>query len=323
MKYWSWAVIVVAGVVAGCGGSSVSVDKACTDIATATCNKRSTCSNGASVVKVYGSMANCLARTKLTCVDALMAPGNANSPAHTELCATAWGGATCSDFLLGNEPAACIVDGTLAAGAACEYGGQCASSYCTGEKEAQCGSCGAPPATGADCTTSACARGQTCFTDTTANTTTCVVEGTSGGSCGRSTPCGPGLSCVGATATVDGTCMTAAISAGAACDNKSGPGCARDLGIYCNTASATCTTIQFAADGAACGVTAGGDLVDCQAGTCYGSVGTTVMGVCKANAADGAACDTVNGPSCTTPARCVPASGSTAGTCYLPGTVSC
>ncbi|HEX4459649.1 MAG TPA: hypothetical protein VIA18_16835 [Polyangia bacterium] len=284
MKRWIWAVAVII-VAAGCGGSGVSVDEACTDIATAVCNKRSTCSNGASVVKVFGSMANCLARSKLTCVDALIAPGNANTPAHEEQCATAWGGATCTDFLLGNEPAACVVDGTLAAGAACEYGGQCASSYCTGEKAAQCGSCGEPPATGADCTTSACARGQVCFADTTANTMTCVVDGTIGATCSRTAPCAPGSSCVGATTTVDGTCMTAAISAGAACDNKTGPGCARDLGLYCNTTSATCTTVQFAADGAAC--------------------------------------DTVNGPSCTSPARCVPASGSTAGTCYLRGTVSC
>ena len=319
MKRWIVAILVVAG----CGGSGVSADKACTDLATAVCNKRTSCSNGANIVKVFGSMANCLARTELTCTDALAAPGNASTPAHEELCATAWGGATCDEFLLANDPADCVVAGTLANGAACEYGGQCASSYCTAEKEAQCGSCGTPPATGADCTTSGCARGQICFQDTVANTMTCVVDGIVGASCGRTAPCSPGLACIGATTTVNGTCMTAAVSAGAACDNKTGPGCARDLGIYCNTMSATCTSIQYAADGAACGVTAGGDFVDCAQGTCYGSVGTTVMGVCKADAADGADCDTVNGPSCTTPARCVPAAGATAGTCYLPGTVSC
>jgi hypothetical protein len=153
---------------------------------------------------------------------------------------------------------------------------------------------------------------------------TCTIDVGVGGACGRTAPCSPGLSCVGATATAMGTCMTAAISAGTACDNQAGPGCARELGLYCNTTSASCTTVQYAGDGAACGVTSGGDLVDCQQGTCYGSVGTTVMGTCKANAADGAACDNTNGPLCTTPARCVPtSSGASAGSCFLPGTVSC
>lgn len=307
----------------GCGGSGVTIDRACSDLAVAVCNKRATCSNGSSIIKLFGSQANCLTREKLTCANALAAPGNANSAANQELCAVAWGGVTCADFLVGNEPAQCVVAGTLAAGAACEYGGQCASSYCTNSKLAQCGSCGTPPAVGADCTTSGCARGQICREDPVAKTMTCTIDAAAGAACGRNVPCAPALSCVGATATAMGTCMTAAISAGAACDNQSGPGCARELGLYCNTSPASCTVVQYAGDGAACGVTSGGDLVDCQQGTCFGSTGTT-MGTCKANAADGAACDSVAGPDCTTPARCVPTSaGSTAGTCYVPGTATC
>jgi hypothetical protein len=64
-----------------------------------------------------------------------------------------------------------------------------------------------------------------------------------------------------------------------------------------------------------------GLLIGCAAGGgCYPVGGMTQT--CLAPAADGAACDTVNGPGCLTPAKCVTAGSATTGTCQLPA-VSC
>jgi hypothetical protein len=81
----------------------------------------------------------------------------------------------------------------------------------------------------------------------------------------------------------------------------------------------------FAGDGAACGTMADGSFAQCIKGDCYTSTGpaaANMTGTCKADAADGAACDVALGPNCTTPARCVPTSG-TAGTCVVPLGSSC
>ena len=71
-----------------------------------------------------------------------------------------------------------------------------------------------------------------------------------------------------------GSCMASGTMAGVACDptSRTGAGCDRNLGLYCNATSKTCTTITFAANGTACGVGSDGNLTDCAGGACYGSV---------------------------------------------------
>ena len=315
---------------AACGGGT-SAATACTDLATARCNQRSMCSNATGITKVYGDMTTCLAREKLACSDALAAKDTGNTPARVEQCVAALATESCADWFAGNAPAACVNTGTLADGAACAFAGQCGSTYCTGLTDAACGSCGQPLATGADCSNGGtCARGQTCYTATGANgSTTCVVEGAAGASCTRAAPCATGLSCVGVLAMGgSGTCMAAVTTPGAACDPtaRMAPGCDRSIGLFCNATSKTCTAVTFAANGAACGVGSDGNLVDCAAGVCYGSIiagPNPTMGACKADAPDGAACDTANGPGCIAPARCVTTAGSTTGTCTLPGATTC
>jgi len=122
--------------------------------------------------------------------------------------------------------------------------------------------------------------------------------------------------------------MASGVAAGAACDptQRTAPACNRALGLYCNAQSKTCTAIAFAANGAACGIGSDGSLTDCTAGVCYGSVNSAtnpVLGTCKADVAEGGACDTMAGPSCLAPARCVTASGATAGTCTLSDPTKC
>ncbi len=314
-----------------CGGTSA--DSACTDIAATRCAQRSMCTNSIGITKTYGDQNTCLAREKLSCVNALAAKDTGNTPTRVETCNAALKTESCADFFAGNTPPACVNAGTLADSSACAFAGQCTSSYCTGLDNAACGTCGEPLATAADCSNGGtCARGQTCYTTTGANpTTTCLTEGGAGASCSRTAPCGTGFTCVGAVFAgmnpTPGSCMADGTTAGAACDPtaRTGAGCERAIGLFCNTMSKTCTTVTYAADGAACGEGTDGNLTDCAGGNCYGSTNGAMptMGTCKANAADGAACDTSAGPDCLAPARCVTASGSTAGTCMLANASQC
>ena len=318
---------------AACGGTSN--DTACADVATARCTQRSMCTNGTSVTRLYGDMTTCLAREKLACINGLAAKGTGNSPDHVEQCAAALKAESCADYLALVTPAPCISTGTLTDGTACAFSGQCSSTYCTNTANAACGSCGQPVAANGDCTNGGtCARGQACFTTpgTMGTMMSCLTPGAAGASCSRSAPCGSGLSCVGATGMgtggTPGTCMASVSMAGAACDPtlRTAPSCDRTVGLFCNATSKTCTTITYAASGGACGLGSDGNFIDCTGGICFGSVTggpNPMMGACKADAADGAACDTANGPGCIAPAKCVTTAGSTAGTCTLADASKC
>lgn len=317
-------------IVAGCGGTSA--DKACTGLANAQCMLRQSCTNGAQITKAYGDLATCVARSKMTCIAALAAKGTGNSPSKTEQCVTATMTESCSDFYGGNPPAACINMGTLADSASCAFGGQCSSTYCTGLSNATCGVCGQAAASGASCAngSATCARGQLCVATpgSMGMAATCMTPGAVGAMCNRANPCAFGLSCVGASMTAMGTCMAAGTTVGATCDvaTKTAPGCNRTYGLWCNAMTKQCTAIVFAAANAACGEGADGNLTDCSAGgECIGATFgmNPTMGTCKAPAADGTACDTMNGPPCLAPARCVTAAGSTAGSCALADASKC
>lgn len=316
--------------VVGCGGTSA--DKACTDQATAQCMLRQSCSKGANITKLYGDLATCQMRVKQQCLTSLMAKGTGNSPSRVEQCVTATMTESCSDFYSGNVPAACVSTGTLANSASCAFGAQCSSTYCTGLTNAACGTCGQAAATGASCVngTATCARGQTCVTTpgSMGMAATCIQEGAVGAACNRATPCGFGLSCVGATMTAMGSCMASGTTVGAACDvrTQTAPGCNRTYGLWCNATSKTCTAVTFVGANQPCGMDSSGNLTDCSGGgECIGATFgmNPVMGTCKAPAADGQACDTMNGPPCLAPARCATASGSTAGTCTLSDASKC
>jgi hypothetical protein len=324
----SLCLVVALASLSACG-SGVSISKACMDQATARCNKRMTCTGGASITKVYGDMTTCLTREALSCTQGLSAKNTGNSPSEVEQCVAALPSVACLDFLIGNLSAPCVATGPEANGTACAFAGQCSSTYCTNTKNANCGTCGTPPATGGDCTSTGCARGAACVTTalTATPTDVCVVEGAGGAMCNRDNPCQYGQSCVGSTRTAMGTCMASVTTAGATCDPTQvmGPGCERTNGLFCNTMTKLCTAVAYAADGAACGIGTDGNFTDCAAGECFGyTTGRTPMpGVCKADAKEGAACDTTNGPNCLPPARCVTAAGSTAGTCTVPDATKC
>ena len=92
------------------------------------------------------------------------------------------------DFFDNQPPAACTPTGPRASGSPCTFNGQCMSGSCNGTKTSVCGTCGAPPAAGADCSDSTCADGDRCV----AATTECQLALSSNGACDSGHPVRPG-----------------------------------------------------------------------------------------------------------------------------------
>jgi hypothetical protein len=365
-----WAgLAMLAALDAGCSssgsGSGVSVATACADIAAARCDEASVCSladgetgTGFNVLENYGDKPTCVTRQTLNCTNALNAPQNGNTPAQVVMCAAVFNTFSCQDFFDNLPPTVCVPPGPRGTGASCTFNGQCASGYCNGTKTSVCGTCGAPPAVGADCTDSICANGDRCV----GATTLCEAVVSSNGTCDSGHPCDRGLSCVGENAKTmtSGVCETAGTRVGLACGGTTLPGCDSTRGLYCGgpTGAKSCMQVIYPGysgsvsvggtigsdggggsdagvgvgptpKGTVCGQLADGSRVGCVAGNCYTATGLATgadTGTCVPFAIDGAACDTTVGPGCMYPARCVVASGgdgATVGTCVVPIATLC
>jgi hypothetical protein len=314
------SLLALALIAAACGKTSGrSAAEACADLAQARCAMRASCSNDVSVTRVYGDMTTCLAREQTACQDGLAGPGTGNDPDMVEACVRAYPTFSCADFFDNKPPAPCAPTGSRANGAACAFNGQCTSGFCSGTKNAACGTCADSPAAGDSCATSACGHGQVCVD----STLLCQDRGTLNATCDSDHPCGNGLSCTGNNATTAGTCQNALTAANLPCGGQL-PGCDGNVGLRCTGPSGTgksCQPITYVGDGKPCGTMGDGSFVQCTRGDCYIATGLIAggqQGTCKADAADGAACDIQLGPGCTPPARCVVAGTGTAGTCTVP-----
>ena len=305
----------------GCG-SDLTADQACTHVAEDRCSQLQTCS-AADLSRRWPDLATCEAREKLACTEALAAPHTANTPSHVEECGGELVAQACGPFLSGvNPPMACVPEhGTLAVGAACSFAAQCSTGFCSVAPDTLCGACAAPPNPGDSCAAQGCGPIMVCV----AATETCAVPSASGAACSASQPCLQGLACVGATQTASGTCMPEATTAGAACDarRQTMADCDAAAGLTCDRSTNTCVSQPLAASGQPCGLVGTTETACSGGATCVRPAGSAT-GTCVAPAADGAACDSASGPGCEFPARCVPTSaGGTAGTCQLPGSISC
>jgi hypothetical protein len=303
----------------GAGPDGPSATAACASLAEAKCTKLMTCSM-TDLERKYGTLTTCESREALACNDAQMAPATAAMPAQAEACGSALTAETCAAFLSATAPAECLPpDGPGAGG--CAFGGQCAQGYCALGAEALCGECRPQPTVGTSCAAADCANGQVCAP----GNSLCADPGASGASCDENAPCGDGFTCVGTTKTAPGHCQPEITTLGAACDalHNTRADCSADDGLACNTTTAKCVALGLAGSGGQCGVVA--DVrTECTDGAqCFIPTNQTV-GTCSGPAADGSACNSATGPDCLTPARCIPPGGSgTAGTCQLPGSMSC
>jgi hypothetical protein len=309
----------------GGADGGLSAAEACAALAQAECGKRDSCSNGTSITRVYGEMSVCLTRVALQCTARLAAPNTGATSQAVSKCATDFATLSCNDYFDGKLPADCTPSGPGANGQPCAFFGQCASAYCGGTANAVCGTCAPPPASGDSCAGSLCVGGQNCINATM----TCVDVGILNGTCATNDPCGNGLSCVGVSSTSpQGTCEVALGQVGVACGGGTMPNCNGSLGLACvgATGSKTCVMISYVGDGMPCGNLSNTGFAQCKAGTCYTATGAATgsdMGTCKLDAIEGASCDTVVGPSCMTPARCVVSGGGTSGLCTLPTGAGC
>jgi hypothetical protein len=315
---------------AGVDGGALTEDQACGDNAHAHCIRIQQCSLYV-LTNDYGDEGTCETRLKLNCLNALAAPSSGNTAAKSEACALAYPSWSCSDYLNGNPPAACVqATGSLGAGARCAFPGQCQTGFCAIVPGNACGVCAPAPSAGDRCDTlTTCGTpgltGLTCDT----NVQKCSSFAPSGAPCGRSQLCGDGLYCVGSTSTTNGTCAPAVEDAGLACDptGKTGAGCDRLADLTCNSASSTCAGIQYSPTGGPCGNGVNDQFASCaNAATCGAPVGADAAAgeTCTPTAGDGSACDLAYGPFCRAPARCIVTSDAgTAGTCQFPNALGC
>jgi hypothetical protein len=326
--------------------ATATATQACNAEATAICALRDMCSPGYNVTDVYGSDSVCQTRTAEACVNALAQPGNANTPAMVDACASAYPSEACSSFFDDNPVSACVPPaGSRGNGMACGASAQCTSAYCGVTQYAVCGTCQPLPIVGASCQVEAdCGRDLACATPTLAQgdagipAPKCAAWVAASGSClSGYQPCQSGLSCVGddeATMTM-GTCQASGAAVSAACDGsrKTMPACNADMGLVCiptakGSAVGTCQNISLASATQPCG-DIGSDPITgfavCQTGLCAKVSPTATTGTCVADAMDNAACNTdpTMGPSCLAPSKCVVTGTGTTGTCMFPNAVTC
>jgi hypothetical protein len=321
------AVSAAALALDGCGSSStsptgatVSADTACTDLAGARCAKLAACS-ATVFAERYADEATCASREKALCLANLAAPSTGGSPERTEGCAAVVPLWACSDFFENVPPPACApAQGSLQNGASCGFSGQCQSSFCNVGIDALCGQCAPPSAAGDSCAGGlGCGPGLFCTSDTQK----CLAFGTLGQPCNNADRefCAPGLACLGSTGTArDGTCRLASATVGTACSATT-TGCDARAGLSCSGTTKTCVKVTPAGANQPCGTIDKAFVPCADDGFCNAAAGQ--QGTCVPPAADGQPCDTVHGPSCLQPARCVTAGSATVGVCAMPSAASC
>lgn len=333
VKVATW--LLVGSLLMACSGKSFDVGgtdggsfaQSCTDRATQFCARLATCSPGR-LQTDWGDQPTCVSRQTENCNSSVALSGTGNTATSVEACAQAFAGWACGDFLDDtNVPQACQqVTGSMASGAACQAPGQCTTGFCAIVPGAECGVCAAAPVAGDSCAAlTTCGQGLDCTTDTHV----CVVLGGSGAACGKGAPCGALFDCVGSDSATGamGTCQTSISTSGTTCDpdSKTGPACDRNSLLACNTQTKQCAAMTIATGGQPCGTNVVMDqTVLCSAhGTCA-SATSTAAGTCTAAAADGAACDLVDGPPCLDNSRCIETSdASSVGTCQQLNPIAC
>jgi hypothetical protein len=219
----------VALAVSGCGGgdSGPSASEVCTERAKVECAKIAECSQGYAIQRSYGTMANCQADQKLTCMESVERTGSGNTPSYAATCTAAIKAQTCADRAAGVAIMACATSkGEFKDGTKCISSNQCASSYCKIPTGMDCGACATRKPEGMDCTASGeCVMGLYCQRAAGALPNTmgkCAKRSAAGGPCNAVFLCDTMLSCVGFSASMglDGVCTARAQKVNDPCNNS-------------------------------------------------------------------------------------------------------
>ena len=248
----------------------------------------------------FGDTTTCTERVTIDCEADTSAPGSNTTPVNLAACVNAVAGQTCDQIFRREQPAACSVPGSRVDGEPCGADPQCESGHCN-VGASDCGTCAPLSAAGGDCE-----EGDDCQSGLVCAEGVCATPVAIGGACSNNEQCA-GAVCK------SGTCA-APLGPGEACEPASS-GCDALQGLYCDPQSQACKLIEFVGLGQTCGLVDGALVACAGGGSC--DTGPNNQGTCVAAAADGAACDPIDGPTCTAPARCV------SGSCQLPNPSGC
>jgi hypothetical protein len=266
---------------------------ACDEYGARFCERLEGCA-AALLVGLFDDRTGCEQRTRLDCQIQAARPGSGFTAPMVGACNQALGAASCED-LLGDTVPACQVVGTLAAGAPCGAGGQCASGFCRMGETATCGQCASAGTEGDPCESTAACR----FPLRCSRAGRCAAGAGPGDFCNETHPCrSPSFYCSAA----DNTCQPFA-ALGESC-NATGATFARPCadGLICRPgARGSCVAIQYVGAGERCGVPMSGPVVLCR-----GSA-SCIDGTCRAAGADGERCTASplgESLGCVLPAQC-------------------
>lgn len=298
-------VLTLLGLFGGSGCSGQTPDAACSAGAEASCTWLDRCVP-VSLRTLYGDVATCVLRTRLSCLDQFL-PGSNAAPQDIGACTAAVSALSC-DELPGAGRECLPKPGARAVGAACGSDWQCQSTFCKKSGDKTCGSCAARAKIGELCDGAGCEFGSTCV-PTSLTERRCVVPTGEGSLC-ASGVCASGLVCDGGVCT-----RPAYLGAGSTCDPMR-PACDARKGLFCHATTRLCTVVKYPGAGEACGGQQDGSLALCSAGSlCPG--GTAGSPVCIGPAKDGEACDLSMNLGCLQPAVC------RSGVCTVPDLGTC
>lgn len=156
---------------------------ACTDLATATCERYAACAPLAARAGP-GEGATCVAALREHCLRTTGIGGSTRTVEAVSACAGATRALACPTFLARYPEVCDPLPGALGVGAPCAFDEQCATQFCARQADTACGTCIPPRVAGASCVGGACGGGLAC---NTANQ--CTRPGALGEACGPNVPC--------------------------------------------------------------------------------------------------------------------------------------
>jgi hypothetical protein len=228
--FWLFAALLATGF--GCA-KALTADEACTRRAQVACKKANDCTQGYSVTRDNGSLANCEANEKLTCVESVTRTGSGNTPDYSDKCTDALEKQTCADRFAGIEILACATSvGQFKDGTPCISSNQCSSSFCEIPSGADCGKCAPKLGDGKACISSGgCLRGFYCKRELAGTPPMAALTGTCAKSQAEGMPCDDVLRCDGlqylactgvvrsmGAVTMPGNCRKQSVAAGQPCN---------------------------------------------------------------------------------------------------------
>lgn len=287
--------------------------QACSAYAVAYCGYLQSCSQTFFNLR-FASLDTCQQYETTECVNAVIAPKSGSTPSSVSACTTALPTWACRDFIDDiHPPMACApIPGGLPNGASCAKNQQCESTFCDTAPGSACGTCAPVPPPGTPCgpmaQVSSCGPGNYCN-----DQSVCTPHALLGQACSKDNTCASGYACTGSV------CVQGLAQEGAPCGLTGDVGCDIVSGLDCNEQRQSCQPAIFVGAGQACdSILFGQQTTHCSGGA------QCLNGACSAVVGLGQACDTVAGPTCVTPARCInQGDGGTAGTCVITDATFC